>query len=345
MTLPIINPRKDSPHLIYKIPMEFLSEFTTAPYEAMRDLLAIPAVVKDALFPNPRVLEERVDKTRKDPIIEDNLYQWINSKVHSPKGYNIFNEHLIPPDNNAAYFMHIDLAITEDSTGVSLVHRDPKTGRFVVDFIFAVESCKIVEKRIPIGKMKYIAIYLKYNLGYNISKVTYDGFQSAESIQELVDNGIDAKIQSVDRTPAPYDTLRDLIHSDQISFYAYASDVFKTRDGKSKNMAIIRELLNLTKDTRTGKVDHITKGSKDVADALCGALFICASENFEYQGVNDFTLEAESSSEITDPYIYDGYRDEEISDIKEIQSQQLENDFHSSDEDFDNTSKFYGDEF
>lgn len=312
--LPIKDQKRDLPHVIYKIPIEFLTEFTDAPYEAMRDILAIPAVVKDALFPNPRVLEERIDKLRQDPVTEENLYRWLNGKIESPKSFNIFNEHLAKPDNYAAYFMHVDLALVEDATGVSLVHRDTKTGKFIVDFIFAIESKKIVEKRIPIGKVKYIAIYLKYNLGYNISKVTYDGFQSAESIQELIDNGIDAKVQSVDRTAAPYDTLRDLIHSDQISFYDY-----KSEEVNGLNMSLKRELLNLTKDKRTGKVDHVTKGSKDLSDALAGAIYTSASENFEYTGINDFSMHQETVTDSGDPYIFeDGYSTGEEMSIRDM---------------------------
>lgn len=334
MALPLANYKKDAPHVIYRIPLEYLSEFTDAPYEAMRDLLAIPAVVKDALFPNPRVLEDRFDKLRVDPVIEDNLYRWVNTKMDSPKTFNIFNHHLIPPDNNAAYFIHIDLSIAEDATGFSMVHRDPSTGRFILDFIFAVEANKVIEKRIPIGKMKFLAIYLKYNQGYNISKVTYDGFQSAESIQELIDNGIDSCVQSVDRTPAPYDTLRDIIHSDQLSFYDYKSAEFKTM-----NRSLRRELLNLTKDGKTGKVDHITKGSKDISDALAGSIFICASENFEYQGVNDMALNKDINSNSDDnPYVYDGFNEDEQADLSDLNNDEDE-DKHVED------LKFYGDDF
>lgn len=338
--LPINDQKKDLPHVIYKIPVEYITEFTDAPYEAMRDLLAIPAVVKDALFPNPRVLEERIDKLRKDPIVEDNLYRWLNGKIDSPKAYNIFNEHLPKPDNYAAYFMHVDLALVEDATGVSMCHRDPKTGKFIIDFIFAVESSKIVEKRIPIGKMKYIAIYLKYNLGYNISKVTYDGFQSAESIQELVDNGIDAKVQSVDRTAAAYDTLRDIIHSDQISFYDY-----KSQELNGLNRSLKRELLNLTKDTKTGKVDHITKGSKDLSDALAGCVFVSASENFEYTGINDFSLHKETVSDSGDPYVFeDGYSQNEELSIRDAMNKSMDSDLDMDMEKELPDYKFYEDE-
>jgi hypothetical protein len=343
LTLPIPNFKKDAPHIIYKIPLEYLKEFTDAPYEAMRDLLAIPAVVKDALFPNPRVLEDRMDKLRKDPVIEDNLYQWINSKTDSPKSFNIFNEHLPKALNNSPYFIHVDLALVEDATGVCMIHREPKSGRFLVDFVFALESAKCIDKQIPIGKLKYLAIFLKYNMGYNVSKVTYDGYQSAESIQGLNDNGIDAKVQSVDRTSAPYDTLRELIHSDQISFYDYNSGELK-----GLNRSLMRELKNLTKDNKSGKVDHISKGSKDLADALAGAVFTCSAEYFEYKGVNDFTLETQESSETMDPYIFDGYSELETVDLKEFQLNALAGNTGESEEEKDtyqDDHRFYGDEF
>ena len=269
--------KTDYPHTVYEIPIELMSEFENNPYEAMRDLLAIPALVKDSLFPNPKVIEERVNQDREDPVDESNLYRWINSKSDSPKGYNIFTKDLGLSDPDLSYFIHVDLAMVEDASGMTMVHRDTKTGKVVTDFSLAVEAHKTDANRIPIGKLKHIAIYLRYHLGFNIGMVTYDGLQSAESIQSLIDNGIEAKIQSVDRTSAPYDTLRDLIHAGQLDFYDYNSVEYK-----GKNRSLVRELLNLSKNNVTGKVDHVTSGSKDVADSLAGAVFACINNTPDF---------------------------------------------------------------
>jgi hypothetical protein len=275
----------------------------------MRDYLAIPAVVKDALFPNPKVIEERLNFNRIDPVNEENLYRWINSQKDSPKGFDVFNDNL-KLDSNVPYFIHVDLAIVEDASAMAMVHRDQRTNMYVCDFMLAVESAKTKGKRIPIGKLKHLAIYLKYNMNFNVVLVTYDGWQSAESIQELLTNNIEAKVQSVDRTNAPYDTLRDIIHSGQLDFYDYRSEPFK-----GKYRSLIKELLNLSKDNKRNKVDHISGGSKDISDALCGAVYGCVENEYMYRGASAFSdSNMEYDSDTSDPYSYDEDVNDSISE-------------------------------
>ena len=45
---------------------------------------------------------------------------------------------------------------------------------------------------------------------------------------------------------------------------------------------LYNELVQLEKDNNTGKVDHPPKGSKDTADALCGAVYTASSYAEEY---------------------------------------------------------------
>jgi len=111
--------------------------------------------------------------------------------------------------------------------------------------------------------------------GIQIFKVTYDGYSSVGEIQRLMNKGILAEEQSVDRTVTPYDTLKTLMYLGLV--HGYYSPV------------IWRELYDLEKN-KNGKVDHpaiswkrqeqegMDGGSKDVSDAVAGATFTVMSD-------------------------------------------------------------------
>jgi len=80
---------------------------------------------------------------------------------------------------------------------------------------------------------------------------------STDTTQILESWGIEAKVQSIDRTPMPYQTLRDVMYDGRLEGYD---------DG-----IIVDELEGLTR-LPNGKIDHPADGSKDEADSLAGAV-------------------------------------------------------------------------
>lgn len=113
----------------------------------------------------------------------------------------------------------------------------------------------------------FVAEELVQRRGFNITLVTYDGWQSAGEIQRLNERGITAKLLSCDKTSGPADTLKGLIYNGLADYYAHP--VF---------MREAEELVELG----NGKVDHPdlspkrsveegdNRGSKDVWDAGSG---------------------------------------------------------------------------
>ena len=112
-------------------------------------------------------------------------------------------------------------------------------------------------------------------IGVKIFKVTYDGWNSIGEIQRLLVNGINAGELSVDKTTAPYDTLKDSIYMGLVR-------------GPS-NPILIRELKELIINEK-GKIDHpetswkrledegVEAGSKDVSDSAAGSVYTCIKE-------------------------------------------------------------------
>ena len=66
-----------------------------------------------------------------------------------------------------------------------------------------------------------------------------------------------ASMVSVDRFSAPYKQLRDAFYDGRVNL--------------TEDSVVITEILELEYDETKDKIDHPVNGSKDVADAICGA--------------------------------------------------------------------------
>ena len=95
--------------------------------------------------------------------------------------------------------------------------------------------------------------------GLRVVRVTMDGFQSADSLQQLRQQGYDAEVSSVDRSIVPYELVKAAIYEDRLMLYNY--------------QPVVDELKRLEHNKKKGKVDHPSNGEKDLADALAGVVF------------------------------------------------------------------------
>ena len=114
-------------------------------------------------------------------------------------------------------------------------------------------------------------LYTLREMGFDFGCITYDSFQSRESIQELSRYGFTADLLSVDRTIEPYDKLKEALYESRLVIYDHP--------------ILIRELMELEKNTKQGKVDHRPNGRKDVADALCGMYYGALHGYYQDRGI------------------------------------------------------------
>ena len=113
---------------------------------------------------------------------------------------------------------------------------------------------------------------------FKIKHITSDTYQSANLHQDLKSDGFECSILSVDRVEQipgehvgickPYEYLKNTIYEERIKLY--------------KTELLYNELVQLEKDNNTGKVDHPPKGSKDQADAICGAIYTASGYAEQY---------------------------------------------------------------
>jgi hypothetical protein len=168
---------------------------------------------------------------------------------------------------------YVERVLKNEGIDLSKVAGKPQDG-VVMDLVLQLRARSGQE--ILLEEIRLFLERLKYGLGMNLRKVTYDGWQSLGEIQLLNKAGIKSEVQSVDRDRIAYDTLKELIYKGLISFYPHP--------------ILLRELEEL-QITETGKVDHPEhsyrrqieegrmEGSKDVADAVAGVCRLAMEES------------------------------------------------------------------
>lgn len=183
------------------------------------------------------------------------------------------------PVRGAIYAMHADLAKTGDRAGIAMAHvirqeeitdilTDPEglestrthlIPHVKVDFVISFESDMGTDppREIQIRWARQLFVLLR-NKQFNVQSFTFDHYQSLDSMQILeFQYGVESDRLSMDMSEEPWINLRDLINDDRIEWPAQP--------------LLFAELLGLSK-MRNGKIDHLSGGSKDMADAMAGAV-------------------------------------------------------------------------
>ena len=168
------------------------------------------------------------------------------------------------PDPDKQYFIHVDLAQKHDHCAVSLAHVQKWVNVKVTNEysqpapIVEVDAVRYwtptPDKSVDFTEVKDYILSLK-SLGFNIGVCTFDRWNSHDMMQQLSQYGIRTETLSVAKKH--YDDMAMVIAEERLSGPAIK--------------LLIDELLQLK--IMRDKVDHPRKGSKDLADAVCGAIY------------------------------------------------------------------------
>ena len=175
------------------------------------------------------------------------------------------------PQTDVDYFIHVDLAQKHDHCAVSLAHvKDwvnvKVTNEYsqpapVVEVDAVMYWTPTAEKSVDFTEVKDYILSLK-SAGFNIKMCTFDRWNSHDMMQQLKQYGINTEILSVAKKH--YDDMAMVILEERI---------------KGPHIKLlIDELLQLR--IMRDKVDHPRKGSKDLADAVCGSIYNAISRTF-----------------------------------------------------------------
>lgn len=200
-------------------------------------------------------------------------------------------------------FIHVDLGLGSenpdrkaDCAGIamgccydtySMTSVDPTTGQMTEEFMpkvwvdFMLRIRPVPGEQIDLGKIVQYIVNLR-NYGFWLQRVTFDGFASHMAIQSILKAKLtpprtsntrtkpgdelvktDSFVVSVDKEDKPYRALRDVLFQGAMSYYLYQPFVDEV-------LALEHTTKKAESGVVKGKVDHPPKGSKDVADAVCG---------------------------------------------------------------------------
>lgn len=224
------------------VPVEYRRAFELNPARAMRDLAARPSRGAKAFIVDVATIHRAVDGNRPSPV--DRTGRLSGS---------------FRPGHSAPRFVHVDLGLTRDACGIAMAYCEISSGdegrpRVVVELTHRWRAPDGGE--VDLSRPRELILALRER-GFPIAQVSYDGWQSADSRQILGKRGIATRTVSVDRTLEPYETLKELLLDGRVSLCA--------------DEQLVKELAALELvDCR--KVDHPVGGSKDVADAVAGAV-------------------------------------------------------------------------
>nr|DAT56962.1 MAG TPA: terminase [Caudoviricetes sp.] len=224
------------------------SEYIRNPIEARARFECEPPNMEDAYFRDADSVRKAFNY-REDPMDEDGVFKpWFNNK------------------DGHVRFIHVDLALKRDRAALSMVHcagfKELQTSMGVetlpiinVDLVHSWEATIGAEINFASIRQMIIDLCRKFDVGV----VTFDRWQSVEMIQSLRSQGINADFHSVKKTD--YDTLTTAIYDTRLRGYW--------------NEILVEEELLKLRLFANNKIDHPSTGSKDLADALAGAVYMC----------------------------------------------------------------------
>jgi hypothetical protein len=245
-------------HLVKAVPQEFRTEFEHDILSAIRDIAGHSTFALHPYMINTDAVAQAFG--RRPSILSLGETDFVTTR---PK---IFPHLFTNPDEPR--MAHVDLAISGDSAGVAIGHvdrfvevkRSDNTSEMMPHVCFDA----VLRVRPPRnGEIEFESIrrlfYRVKELGLNLKWISFDTFQSRDSIQLLRQKGFLTGSQSIDVDSTPYDVTKTALYDGRIS--APAHDHAKT------------EFIRLERDPQKGTIDHPAGFSKDCSDAMAGVVF------------------------------------------------------------------------
>jgi len=225
---------------------DFKIAFLTDLGDAMMRFLCTPTYSSDSFFKQKDKLEKCM--TMRNP-------------VDSHRRFDL----TFKPDPDKVYYIHADLAQKHDKCAVAIAHVERWVNIQVIKDYEQVAPIVVVdavawwepkvEGPVDLSEVKKWIINLRRE-GFNIGLVSFDRWQSFDIQQELKAVGI--RTDTVSVAKKHYEDLAMMIYEERIAM---------------PMIPLLLEEMSELKIMKNNRVDHPRKKSKDLADAVCGAVF------------------------------------------------------------------------
>lgn len=243
---------------------DFDREFERNPEDASMRYGCEPTATKENFFGNRALLAEVCHFD----LVTQRLYP--DAPVNPFVDADFLPGYRIPANDALPRYVHCDIGISNDAVGLASVYLwgwvhtghkgySERLPVVAVDFLGTLDPHELGEIEISrvrnlIRKFRQLRVHGMTNLKI----VTFDQYQSVDSRQILAKEGILTGQRSVDKDDMPYQLLKELIYSRRLLCPG--------------SILLYKELAALRR-TNMGKIDHPPGGSKDLGDALAGAVF------------------------------------------------------------------------
>jgi hypothetical protein len=225
---------------------DFKIAFLTDLGDAMMRFLCTPTYASDAFF------------KQKDKLIK---CMTLTNPVDS---FRRFSENF-KPDPDKIYYVHADLAQKHDKCAVAIAHVDKWVNIQVIKDYEQIAPIVVVdavawwepkaEGPVDLSQVKQWIQNLRRQ-GFNIGMVSFDRWQSFDIQQEL--KGVGIRTDTVSVAKKHYEDLAMMIYEERVAM---------------PMIPLLLEEMSELKIMKGNRVDHPRKKSKDLADAVCGAVF------------------------------------------------------------------------
>jgi hypothetical protein len=225
---------------------DFKLAFFTDMGDAMQRFACIPTFSSDRFF-------KQTDKVKAAMTVRNPLDQ-----------IRRFDESF-KPDPDKVYYVHADLAQKHDKCAVAIAHVDKWVNIQVLkDYqqiapVVVVDAVAWWEPRtegpVNLSEVKQWIQNLRRQ-GFNIGMVSFDRWQSFDIQNELKQVGM--RTETVSVAKKHYEDMAMLVYEERLAM---------------PMIDLLFEELTELKIMNNNKVDHPRKKSKDLADAVCGAIF------------------------------------------------------------------------
>jgi hypothetical protein len=225
---------------------DFKIAFLTDIGDAMQRFACVPTFASDAFFKQSEKV--RSCMTLRNPV--DNFRRFDES---------------FKPDPDKVYYVHADLAQKHDKCAVAIAHVEKWVNIQVINNYEQVAPIVVVdavawwepkvEGPVNLSEVKMWIQNLR-RLGFNIGMVSFDRWQSFDIQNELKQVGM--RTDTVSVAKKHYEDMAMLVYEERLVMPA---------------IELLFDELTQLKIMKNNRVDHPRKKSKDLADAVCGAVF------------------------------------------------------------------------
>jgi hypothetical protein len=276
-----VNAYREKGYLMLKVPPIYREAFEDNMDLALTDNAGISTSSSTKYISGVRLNQAKTD-TYRNPFTKD-VIEVGNSPEDVVQYSNFFDlSRVNPRDMSRPLFIHLDMSLSGDKTGIAGIwitgKRPQKVGEepskeleFKLAFSVSIKAPKGFQ--VSFEKNRNFIRWLR-DRGFAVKGVSSDTYQSAQIQQQLKADGFNTKILSVDRidnstkTCLPYAFFKSAIYERHIQIY--------------KDCPLLTEELVSLERLSDGHIDHPQNGSKDQADAACGAIFLASEFAEEY---------------------------------------------------------------